>query len=151
MESVLAAAETEQLVGTLSNAKLLRYLAIILRENHLRPLDVYGTLIEDGAQTLPPPQPAANDAFLVAEDEVVILEAALASREVLGWTRPGTCIILQIDGVRRARCLLDLPAAGAAGAEHATETIRVSSVRGTVPSLPLPPPRYLPLTGWCST
>ncbi|KAJ7027027.1 hypothetical protein C8F04DRAFT_1267462 [Mycena alexandri] len=127
MESLLVAADNEQLAHTLTDAKLLRYLARIISENHLRPLNVYGALLEDGAETLSLPLPAANDAFVVAEDEIVLLETTLTSREILGWTRPRTCIIVQIDGVRRARCLLDLPPT--AGAGHAAETIRVSSLR----------------------
>ncbi|KAJ7716020.1 hypothetical protein B0H16DRAFT_1898543 [Mycena metata] len=79
-----------------------------------------------------PPDPrrtpeSHNDAILALQDDVLMtLETTLHAREALGWTRPGMCIIVKIDGVREVRCFLDLPVQAVNG----METIRVSTLKG---------------------
>ncbi|KAJ7027026.1 hypothetical protein C8F04DRAFT_1267461 [Mycena alexandri] len=119
MESLLASAEAE---------RVKQYMAAILRAQGFQPLDKHGDLIQDGAPTLIVHVPAANDAFVVSEDEVVShLERTFSERETQGWARPSVCAIVEIDGVRRARCVLSLIAAPPA---QGTETILVRSLRG---------------------
>ncbi|KAJ7174714.1 hypothetical protein C8R46DRAFT_1031327 [Mycena filopes] len=88
MDTILATAETERVAGTLTDARVKYYMAVILRPHGFRPLDKHGRLLEDATTT---PTPAANDAFVVVEDEVVPhLETTLSEREAQGWARPSS-------------------------------------------------------------
>ncbi|KAJ7745376.1 hypothetical protein B0H16DRAFT_977917 [Mycena metata] len=123
MDALLTRAQVEQAAGTLTEATLMQYMAVILRARGLRPLNADGTRFEDGAQI----PPAANDAILALQDDVLVsLEKTLHAREALGWPRPGMCIIVKIDGVPQVHCFLDLPLQTSYG----METIRVFTLRG---------------------
>ncbi|KAJ7745373.1 hypothetical protein B0H16DRAFT_1856369 [Mycena metata] len=129
MDSLLADAEAERVASTLTDARLKHYMAEILRAQGFQPLDKHGNLMQNGAPTLVAQAPAANNAFVVSEDEVVPhLETFFSARETQGWTRPSVCIIIEVDGVRRARCVLSLPVAPPA---QDAETIIVRSLRGS--------------------
>ncbi|KAJ7166157.1 hypothetical protein C8R46DRAFT_1219909 [Mycena filopes] len=107
MDAILAAAHAEDVAGTLTDQRLLHYMERILSHRGYRSLDVHGARFVDGAVVAP----GHNDAIIVAERGVVPhLATTLEVREMFfGWPRPAIDIRIQLNGVRRARCLVGVP------------------------------------------
>ncbi|KAJ7166169.1 hypothetical protein C8R46DRAFT_1351581 [Mycena filopes] len=104
MDAILANAHAEHVAGTLTDERLLHYLDRILTHRGYRSLNVHGTRFADRAVVAP----GHNDAIIVLERDVIAqLATTLEVRETFfGWPRPAIHIRLQLDGVRRARCLV---------------------------------------------
>ncbi|KAJ7174721.1 hypothetical protein C8R46DRAFT_1214908 [Mycena filopes] len=108
MDALVARFETERTAGTITSARLLEYMATVLRTRHLLPLDTHMPL-DIHVSTIPVPSPGFRSALIVAEADLEWLQ-----RNLEGSQMPLAHVVLQIDGVSLARCLLNLPRLGAA-------------------------------------
>ncbi|KAJ7166160.1 hypothetical protein C8R46DRAFT_1035434 [Mycena filopes] len=129
MDAPAATADAEHTAGTLTDHKVLLYLAEILRVHGSRPLNMHGTTFGDDAIV----SPGHSDAIIVAEKDAAYLRTTVEARELWGWPQPSVRVILQLGGVNRARCLLGPPVGQGV---YDVQTKRVRSFQAFVDALP---------------
>ncbi|KAJ7174717.1 hypothetical protein C8R46DRAFT_1347797 [Mycena filopes] len=129
MNALATAADAEHTAGTLTPPQSVLYLADILRIYGLRPLDVHGASFDNSALVAP----GNNDTIVAAEEDRIHLDNTLQVRASQGWAHPPIRIILQLDGVKYARCMLPAPP-GYVAQDIATK--RVHSFQAFVDGLP---------------